>query len=495
MEIEGTRLARDKSEEGSPRTLRSRLRRVLEAARAVPWEAEARTRRFTHVGPQAVEIFGYPLRQWYERGFWEEHIHVEDRPEVLCVCREASHLGRPYELDYRMIGADRREVWVRDIVTVECVSGQPATLSGFMVDIGARKQGERALRMYRDLYDNAPDMFCSVDTASGRILQCNRALTEKTGFSKEEILGRHIFDLYHPDCLDDVKKARESFKRTGDERDLEFQLRRKDGGRIDVSLNVSAVRDETGQIRHSRSVWRDITRRKRAEAELRTSGAALRESEQKLQRLAGELLSSQEDERRRLARELHDDLTQQLASLALEAGRVARQLAPVSGPALEALHLMRDRLSKLSTDVHDISRQLHPAILDDLGLATAIESECASWQRRTGLTVHFAERNVPPDLPGRVGLCIYRIAQEGLRNVEKHARTGRACMLLEGVGDEVVLVVEDAGVGFDPDRLRKKAGLGLASMRERARLIGGSLSVRSRPGQGTRIEVRAPARS
>ncbi len=143
---------------------------------------------------------------------------------------------------------------------------------------GSRSAGE-ALRaseeMYRELYDNAPDMFCSVDAASGRVVQCNRALTEKTGYTKAEIIGRHIFDLYHPDCLEAVKKARQSFQRTGDERDLEFQLKCKDGTRIDVSLNVSAVRDKHGKILHSRSVWRDITRRKRAEEKLRASEAAL----------------------------------------------------------------------------------------------------------------------------------------------------------------------------------------------------------------------------
>ncbi len=347
--------------------------------------------------------------------------------------------------------------------------------------------------MYRDLYDNAPDMFCSVDAASGRVVQCNRALTEKTGYTKAEIIGRHIFDLYHPDCLEAVKKARQSFQRTGDERDLEFLLRCKDGSRIDVSLNVSAVRDEHGKILHSRSVWRDITRRKGAEQKLRASEAALRKSQQELHRLAGKLLEAQEEERRRLARELHDDLTQRLAMLALEAGRVERQLEPFPEPALEALRSIKNRLVELSTNVHDISRQLHPSILEDLGLATAIESECASWQRRTGLAVEFEKKDVPQNLSDEVGLCIYRIAQEGLRNVEKHAHTREARVCLAGVEDDVVLLVEDAGVGFDPERIREKPGLGLASMGERARLIHGTLCIRSRPGHGTRIEFRAPA--
>ncbi len=356
------------------------------------------------------------------------------------------------------------------------------------------REGQRASdEMYRDLYDNAPDMFCSVDTASGRIVQCNRALTEKTGYTKAEIIGRHIFDLYHPDCLEAVKQARQSFQRTGDERDLEFQLQCRDGTRIDVSLNVSAVRDAQGKILRSRSVWRDITRRKRAEEQLRASEAALRKSQQELHRLAGKLLQAQEDERRRLARELHDDLTQHLAMLALEAGRVERQLEATPRSALQALRSMKAQLVELSTNVHDISRQLHPSILEDLGLATAIESECASWRRRTGLSIEFEKKDVPANLSDEVGLCVYRIAQEGLRNIEKHAHTREACVSLAGVAADVVLLVSDTGVGFDPERIGEQPGLGLASMRERARLIHGTLCIRSRPGQGTRIEVRAPA--
>jgi len=360
---------------------------------------------------------------------------------------------------------------------------------------GPRSAGE-ALKiseeMYRDFYDNAPDMFCSVDGASGRVVQCNRALTGRTGYTRAEIIGRHIFDLYHPDCREAVKQARQSFQRTGDERDLEFQLQCKDGSRIDVSLNVSAVRDDEGKILHSRSVWRDITRRKRAEEELRASEAALRKSQQELHRLAGKLLEAQEEERRRLARELHDDLTQCLAMLAVEAGRVERQLETFPGPAVEALGTMKNRLVELSTNVHEISRQLHPSILCDLGLVTAIEAECASWQHRTGLVIEFETKDVPADLTDEVGLCIYRIAQEGLRNIEKHAHIRKAHVSLAGVAGDVVLLVEDAGVGFDRERIRDRPGLGLASMEERARMIQAALSIRSCPGRGTRIEVRAP---
>jgi PAS domain S-box-containing protein len=139
-------------------------------------------------------------------------------------------------------------------------------------ELAERKKIELALRAsearYQDLYENAPDMFVSVDAESARILQCNQTLSTALGYSKEEIIGRPIFDMYHPDCMEEVKSAFGSFVETGFVDNAQLQLRRKDGSRIDVSLNVSAVRDETGKIIHSRSVWRDITERKEIEDEI-----------------------------------------------------------------------------------------------------------------------------------------------------------------------------------------------------------------------------------
>ncbi|MCZ6699161.1 MAG: PAS domain S-box protein, partial [Planctomycetota bacterium] len=124
---------------------------------------------------------------------------------------------------------------------------------------------------YSDLYDNAPDMFCSVDAATGKVLECNLTLAAATGYSKNELIGRHISDLYHPDCEMDRQKVFKAFAQFGDVHDAELQLLRKDGGTIDVSLNVSAVRDEQGNVVHSRSIWRDITERRQAQAALEES--------------------------------------------------------------------------------------------------------------------------------------------------------------------------------------------------------------------------------
>jgi signal transduction histidine kinase len=220
-----------------------------------------------------------------------------------------------------------------------------------------------------------------------------------------------------------------------------------------------------------------------------------------MQALNARLLRAQEDERRRLAREMHDDVTQRLAVLAIEAGRLEMQLSAsctgCDGTAAAAkVRHMTEQIVKLSTDVHAISRQLHPSILDDLGLADALESECHGFTDREGIAVTLDVSPLPESMPNDLALCLYRILQEGLRNVAKHAQTDRVRVTLSADdGNEVILRITDSGVGFDTPAVRSGPGLGLASMRERARLVGAELTVTSSPGHGATIEVRAPCNS
>jgi signal transduction histidine kinase len=146
----------------------------------------------------------------------------------------------------------------------------------------------------------------------------------------------------------------------------------------------------------------------------------------------------------------------------------------------------------LSEDVHALSRQLHPAILDDLGLADALRSECASFTEREGVAVVYRPAEVPASLAREAALSLYRVAQEALRNVAKHARTGEAWVTLCTTERKVVLCVEDRGAGFEVTAARSRAALGLSSMRERLRLVRGEVAVESEPGRGTRVTARVP---
>jgi signal transduction histidine kinase/ligand-binding sensor domain-containing protein len=231
-----------------------------------------------------------------------------------------------------------------------------------------------------------------------------------------------------------------------------------------------------------------VARRFRVQARHAAEISASREG---LRLLASALLRAQEEERARLARELHDDITQRLAGLAMLTGGYARAVQQGKGKDVsESLEEVGRELEKLARDSQAISRELHPSLLDRFGLDGALRAECATFGGRTGLRVVYESRLVPEDLAPEVGIVLYRIAQEALRNVVSHSGAEEAHVTLEGTDEGVELTVRDAGKGFDAGGGPEGGGLGLASMAERARLVGATLEVVSRPGAGTAIRVR-----
>ena len=307
-----------------------------------------------------------------------------------------------------------------------------------------------------------------------------------TGYTAQEFVD-------HPELLIDIilsedrpiwKQHRTEIRAEFKFHEIQFRIHTKDGEVRWIEHACRPVNNNEGTFLGFRGSNRDITERKQAEA-------GLARSRETLQRLAGGLLSVQEEERRRLARELHDDLTQRLAVLAIETGKLEHQLEDLPAGIREKIGHVKEQMVKLSSDVHDISRQLHPSIIDDLGLRQAIQSECVNFTNREGIAIQYEPKTIPPDIPREVSVCLFRIVQEGLRNIAKHAKVTEAQVKLEGHDDTISLTIEDAGVGFDPALRQGKAGLGLISMEERARLIRGEFLVQSRPGRGTVISVTA----
>ena len=191
------------------------------------------------------------------------------------------------------------------------------------------------------------------------------------------------------------------------------------------------------------------------------------EAEESARDMAGRLINAQEQERARLARELHDDVTQRLARLAIDAGRIER--ANLLGTDADSLIKgMREGLVRLSEDVHAMSYKLHPSAIIDLGLVDALKSECEQFSAREAITAKATFRNLPPAIPSDMAIGLFRIAQESLRNAARHGRASKATVSLWGVEDGLQLVIEDNGIGFDPNLHKNRPSLGLASMRERA---------------------------
>src|SRR5262249_38521459 len=256
------------------------------------------------------------------------------------------------------------------------------------------------------------------------------------------------------------------------------------------SVSKAPYRDLKGKKKGIVGIARDATSRILAESALRASEEALRLSNQQIRDLAGKLIAAQEEERRRISRELHDDLNQKLAATAIAISRLKRTLQESPGPIVQQLASLQDRVTNLSDDVRRLSHELHPASLEHLGLIGALKAHCAEFQSRETIKVSLSIRNSEVAIAQEVALCLYRVAQESLRNIAKHsgARSTRISLTIQPEATELLVV--DSGSGFDLDDAREKGGLGLVSMNERVQLLGGTFEVQTRPGKGTRLIAR-----
>jgi len=270
----------------------------------------------------------------------------------------------------------------------------------------------------------------------------------------------------------------ETLLRDGRTPAVEKALRTRDGRMIPVLFTAARLgsRSESGEM-EAVCVAQDVS--------------DLKTAEKRLQALARRLMTAQEEERSRLARELHDDVTQRLGTLAIDAGKLAQ------GPDGERGELrdLQERAIGLAHDVQGLSRRLHPSILDDLGLAAALRAESQALGRRLDVPVSFAAEPMPESFPKESATALYRIAQECFQNIVRHARATEVNVELSVVGGQARLRIEDDGEGFQPSEARSRGGLGLASLSERARLAGGRLDIRSSPGEGAVITAEVPLES
>jgi PAS domain S-box-containing protein len=206
----------------------------------------------------------------------------------------------------------------------------------------------------------------------------------------------------------------------------------------------------------------------------------------------GALLAGQEAEGKRIARELHDSVCQSLCSLILDMAQLQRDLPSSLLEVGDRINLQKEKLIGLAEEVDSVCRQLHPSVLERIGLNQAMEQLCTEINQRKGLQTRFSFGDTPESLSAASALCLYRVAQESLRNTVRHAHAKHATVLLSRTHRGLHLSIEDDGVGFDPKMVAGKARLGLVSMQERVRFVGGTLTIHAKPGHGTRIDLRIP---
>ena len=373
--------------------------------------------------------------------------------------------------------------------------GSPLYMFVSFVDITDQKQAEEAIRISEARLKEAQQM-ANIGSWDWNILTNDLYWSDEIyrifGLAHGDFFADYdaFLDRIHPDDRGAVAHAVDEALKGKKPYSIDHRIILPEGSERIVHEQGVVTYDENGEPVRLFGTVQDITESQELLAALKEQEKELLESQIDLRKLAGKLLTIQEEERRRLARELHDDLTQRLAVLSIDAGKLEMDPA-CSSEAVSILHNIKKGLIKLSEDIHSISRQLHPSIIEDLGLEDALISEINNTSRREGIPIKFEAKLGSVIIPNDVSLCLFRITQESLRNVMKHSQAESAIVKLVVENDLVILTILDDGRGFDSEEVKKIPGLGLKSMRERVRLVGGSILYTSKPGQGTKVEVRA----
>jgi len=357
---------------------------------------------------------------------------------------------------------------------------QLAFILALLIQRARKQKAEAILResenRFRLMADSTPSLIWMCDR-KGEVTYLNEQWVAFTGLDKSAGYGDMWTATVHPEdvpvALDIFSKALRSQKPFSNE----CRLRRQDGVYRWVFGVASPRIDGDGSFAGYIGSAVDVTDQKMAQ--------------EALERVSGQLIEAQEQERSRLARELHDDICQRLAMLSMKIEKVSRGwgLAPIS--VSDQLEQIWQQCSKLTGDVQALSHELHPSILDNLGLGTAVGSFCREVSDQNGVVVEFVGENIPTRLSRAVSLSVFRVVQEALHNAVKYSGQKHFEVRLQKNSDELELEVSDRGKGFDPNKINGR-GLGLVSMAERIHQVNGTFSIDSQPNAGTRIHARVP---
>jgi|CXWL01.1.fsa_nt_gi PAS domain S-box-containing protein len=422
---------------------------------------------------------------------WSEGIHPDHRPEVMAKLHAYWQKELPeFWMEYRIRRKDGSSMWVLDRgVAIWDEQGRPIRMVGSEKDITWRKDTEESLRRreheFHTLADNVPALFGYID-GDRRYRFVNRGYEKFFSRSANEIVGMTMRELLGQEGYAEVLPHVDAAL-TG--RPVSFEYRLPGTGEREQWLSAQYVPDLDGQgeVIGLFILLSDITA-------LKQSQAALREHEVQLQDLSAKLIQAQEHEQQRIARELHDDFTQRLASLTLDFRMVCRELSADS----ESLGVMRlqqigDAVERLAGDLQQMAHRLHPSILEHVGLEAAVREHSDEFAVRTGLTVDVMVRKVPRGVPPEQASCLYRVLQESLQNVRKHADATNVLVRLLRTGRGLGLCVHDDGQGFEQAQTGKgRKGLGLTSMKERVKMLNGTFRIRTNPGEGTEVHAWVP---
>lgn len=416
-----------------------------------------------------------------------QFIVPEYRPAFVALHQQVI-AGGAGTLEFETLGLKGTRRWMEThAVPLREAAGQVTALLGVTRDVTRRKQAEAALResedRFRKAFEEGPLGIVMASLTDGRFIRANQAFCTLLGYPEEELLRLTFADVTHPEHRAvDAEAVRQLAAGQIQKHETEKRYLKKNGAEIWAARALTKVRSADGKTFYALAMIQDTTERKQAEAARRTAG-------ERLGMLSRQLIETQEAERRHLARELHDEMGQTLTAAKLHLQALQRFPDPVAQP--ERLEKAVGLVDRLLEDVRNLSLNLRPPMLDDLGLVASLRWLLDQRARAAGLQVRFEYDAFDKRPESALETACFRVAQEALTNVVRHAQAQNVFVELRREPDGVSLLVRDDGAGFLVAGAQQRAGrggsLGLLGMEERAALLGGTVRVNSTPGKGTEV--------
>jgi len=454
----------------------SKFRLVAETVSSAIWLHQEN--RLVYFNREFERLTGYSRQELIAIDPWQL-IHPDFRAENYARS-QARLAGEPVPSRYQfaILTKTGEKRWLDFCAALTEFNGKPAIL-GTALDVTATKRAEQELKehvMYMDaLLANTP-LGIIIKDENQLVRFCNPAFEHMFLYTQEEIQGKNLDDLIASHDRQQATQLSHAVQ-DGGVVHTTARRRRKDGTMIDVELH--GVKLFSGEsFVGAFAIYQDITERRR--------------SEEKLISLRNRLARAQEEERARIARDLHDDTGQRLALLSIDLEQLKQASEKVKSSLTHQLEALVKAASEITSDVHNVSRRLHPSQVELLGLPKALANFCKDFAVRNAMEIVFVDAGLPKRPPQDAALCLFRVAQEAVRNVQKHSGASRALVRVDEISGSMRLRVSDEGGGFDPDATDVTQGLGLLSMQERLHSLGGELFIHSRPGGGTCIEACIP---
>jgi len=465
-------ITQKKGAEKALRASEERLRLAQQAARMGSFEWNIRTGESSWT-PELEAIYGLPPSGVSRtRAAFEDLVCPDDRARVNEFVDQALKTGRPTKGEWRVIWPDGSVHWIAGRAQVLMdESGEPSRMVGVNVDITERKSTEEKLREYERAVEGSEEMIIVIDRQY-RYLIANRQFLKRHRMTREEVVGHFVYELANDGVFEAVFKPKLDECFQGKVVRFELKYAYPELGERDLSISYFPVEGSNG-IDRAACVLQDVTDRKHAE--------------QALAGMTRKLIEAEEQERARIGRELHDDVTQRLAMLAIQLEQLQSDPSEIRTRLQE---LQRETIA-ISSDVQALSHELHSAKLEYLGIGGAMKSWCKEFGERQKVEIDF-KNDVSRVLRFETGLCLFRVLQEALHNAVKHSGAKQIEVRLTQQPNTIDLSVSDSGRGFDVESAMLGHGLGLTSMRERVRLVNGTIRIESKPVGGTRIHVCLP---